>query len=87
MAALATRTKDSGSSESNNITLVFLVPDSSHLTQPLDLVVFGLVKRALRDSATYALNVEELNDALDDALDGLAPDPPVLPQVRSGSPI
>ena len=60
--------------ESKNITMMFLVPHSSHLTQPLDQVVFGLVKRVLRDSATYALNVEELNDALDDVLDGVVPD-------------
>ena len=69
--------------ESKNITMMFLVPHSSHLTQPLDLGVFGLVKRVMRDSTTYALNVEELNDALDDALDGVVPPeaapPPATP--------
>ena len=59
--------------ESKNITMMFLVPHSSHITQPLDLGVFGLVKRVMRDSTTYALNVEELNDALDDALEGVVP--------------
>ena len=49
---------------------MILVPDSSHISQPLDLGIFGLVKRVLRDSATYALNVEELNDALEDVLSG-----------------
>ena len=53
------------------ITMMFLVPHTSHLSQPLDLVTFGLVKRVMRDSATYKLNVEELNDALDDVLDGV----------------
>ena len=59
--------------ESKNITMMFLVSHSSHLAQPLDLGVYGRVKRVLRDSATYALNVEELNDALDDVLDGVVP--------------
>ena len=65
--------------ESKNITMTFLVPHSSHLTQPLDLVTFELVKRVMRDSATYKLNVEELNDALDDVLDGVVPDQAVPP--------
>ena len=33
---------------SKNITLLFLPAHSSHLTQPLDLCTFGLVKRILR---------------------------------------
>ena len=65
--------------ESKNITMMFLVPHSSHLTQPLDLGVFGLVQRVMRDSATYNMNVEELNDALDDVLDGVVPDQAVPP--------
>ena len=45
--------------ESKNITMLFLVPHASHLTQPLDLGIFGRVKVLLRDEATYKISVEE----------------------------
>ena len=54
---------------SKNITMVFLVPHSSHLTQPLDLLIFGRVKNFIRDQDTYAVSLEELDEALDDVLD------------------
>ena len=40
--------------------MTFLVPHSSHLSQPLDLCIFGLVKNIIRNEATYAINVKEL---------------------------
>ena len=55
--------------ESKNITMVFLVPHSSHLTQPLDLYTFGRVKSYIRDQDTYAVSLEEFDEALDDVLD------------------
>ena len=49
--------------------MTFLVPHSSHLTQPLDLGIFGRVKSLIRDEATYAVSLEEFDEALDDVLD------------------
>ena len=46
---------------SKNITLLFIPPHSSHLTQPLDLGTFGLVKRLLRREASYALDANFTN--------------------------
>ena len=60
--------------ESKNITMMFLVPHSSHLTQPLDLCTFGRVKIYIRDQDTYAVSLEEFDEALDDIVDvGNAP--------------
>ena len=55
--------------EAKNITMLFLVPHSSHLTQPLDLGIFGRVKSLVRDEATYAINLEEFDEALDDVVE------------------
>ena len=53
---------------------MFLVPHSSHLTQPLDLCTFGRVKIYTRDQDTYAVSLEEFDEALDDIVDvGNAP--------------
>ena len=46
--------------ESKNITMLFLVPHSSHLTQPLDLGVFGKLKNIMRDEASYSMNIKEM---------------------------
>ena len=48
--------------------MVFLVPHSSHLTQPLDLCVFALVKNTVRNEATYLMKLE--GDDGDEAEEG-----------------
>ena len=45
-----------------NITVVFLPAHSSHLTQPLDLGIFGRVKSILRGNATYSIDRDEDED-------------------------
>ena len=60
--------------ESKNITMLFLVPHTSHLAQPLDLNIFGRVKNLIRDEATYGVSVEEANEALDDIIGDIVPD-------------
>ena len=78
--------------ESKNITMLFLVPHSSYLTQPLDFVTFGRVKNLLRDEATYGVSVEEANEALDDIIGDIVPDenaprrPPPQPSEARRSP-
>ena len=47
---------------SKNITLLFIPAHSSHLTQPLDLGIFCLVKRLLRREASYALDANLTNN-------------------------
>ena len=54
--------------------MLFLVPHSSHLSQPLDLVTFGRVKNMIRDEATYGVSIEEANEALDDIIGDIVPD-------------
>ena len=54
--------------------MLFLVPHSSHLTQPLDLNIFGRVKNLLRDEATNGVSVDEANEALDDIIGDIVPD-------------
>ena len=49
--------------------MLFLVPHSSHLTQPLDLCTFGRVKSYIRDQDTYAVSLEEFDEALDDVVE------------------
>ena len=39
---------------------------SSHLTQPLDLSVFGRLKSLTRDEASYVIRLEELDEAVPD---------------------
>ena len=70
--------------ESKNVTMMFLVPHASHLAQPLDPGIFGRVKTVVRDRASYALNDEELNDALDDNTDQVPQAVPPRPRVESG---
>ena len=45
--------------------MLFLVPHSSHLTQPLDLGVFGRLQNIMRDEAAYSVNVKEMQTPLD----------------------
>ena len=45
--------------------MTFLIPHSSHFSQPLGLGIFGHVKNLIRNEATYTINVKEL--AKDDA--------------------
>ena len=47
-----------------NITLVFLPAHTSHLTQPLDLGVFGRLKNVLRDEAAYSIGIDAVDDAV-----------------------
>ena len=49
-----------------NITVVFLVAHSSHLTHPLDLGGFGRLKSLTRDEASYVMRLEELDEAVPD---------------------
>ena len=49
--------------------MMFLVLHSSHLTQPLDLCTFGRVKSYIRDQDTYAVSLEEFDEALDDVVE------------------
>ena len=37
---------------------------SSHLTQPLDLGIFGLLKSIIRDEASYAMCLDELDETV-----------------------
>ena len=47
-----------------NITVVFLVPHSSHLSQPLDLGIFGWLKSLTRDEASYVVRLDALDEAI-----------------------
>ena len=53
--------------ESKNITPVFLVPHSSHMTQPLDLGIFGRLKSLIRNEASYTIPVQEMDGAAEAA--------------------
>ena len=62
--------------ESKNITPVFLVPHSSHLTQPLDLAVFCRLKGYIMNEASYSIPVQEMvaaEDAWENAEDRVEP--------------
>ena len=52
--------------ESKNIIMMFLVPHSSHLTQPLDLGIFGRLKNIMRDEASYSVNIKEMQTPIDE---------------------
>ena len=47
-----------------NITVVFLVPHSSRLSQPLDQGVFGWLKSLTRDEASYVVRLDALDEAI-----------------------
>ena len=48
----------------HNVTMVVLVPHSSHLTQPLDVGIFWDVKRLMRSSGKYLINLHVLDQAM-----------------------
>ena len=50
--------------ERHNVTMRFLVPHTSHLTQPLDVGIFGRVKNLIRSNSRYVINLRDLDDAL-----------------------
>ena len=50
--------------DTKNITIVFLVPHSSHLSQPLDLGIFGWLKSLTRDEASYVVRLDALDEAI-----------------------
>ena len=52
-----------------HITVTFLVPHTSHLTQPLDLGVFGRVKSILRDEATYAIDLDGVDEMVAESIE------------------
>ena len=62
----------------NGIETAFLPPHSSHMTQPLDVGIFGLVKRLLRSEASYKLDADGVDAAVpeDMAIDLNAADVP-----------
>ena len=57
----------------------FLVAHTSHLTQPLDLGIFGLCKNIMRSRFQYLINLQDLDDAIveeiDDEIQGRPPSP------------
>ena len=54
--------------------MMFFVPHSSHIAQPLDLCTVGRMKSYIRDKDTYAVSLEEFDEALDDVVEvGNAP--------------
>ena len=48
----------------HNVTMVVLVPHSSHMTQPLDVGIFARVKNLIRASGKYRLNLPQLDHEL-----------------------
>ena len=50
--------------ERHNVTMRFLVPHTSHLTQPLDVGIFGRVKNLIRSTSRYVINLRDLDEAL-----------------------
>ena len=48
----------------HNVTVLLLVAHSSHMTQPLDVGIFGLVKNLIREGGKYVINLRVLDRAL-----------------------
>ena len=46
-----------------NIIVVFLVPHSSHVSQALDVGIFGWLKSITRDEASYVVRLDALDEA------------------------
>ena len=44
----------------------FLVSNTSHLTQPLDVVIFGRLKSIIRSNASYTINLANIDRAVAD---------------------
>ena len=47
-----------------NVTMLFLVPHSSHMTQPLDVGIFANVKRLIRSDTKYVIALHDLDRAI-----------------------
>ena len=41
----------------HNVTVVVLVAHTSHMTQPLDVGIFGMVKNLIRQEGKYVINL------------------------------
>ena len=52
--------------EEHRVTMRFLVPHTSHLTQPLDVGIFGWVKYLIRSNASYTVNIRNIDSAAAD---------------------
>ena len=61
------------------IEVRFLVAHTSHLTQPLDLGIFGACKNIMRSRFQYLINLQDLDDAIveeiEDEIHGRPPSP------------
>ena len=44
-----------------NVTVLVLVPHTSHMTQPLDVGIFGMVKNIMRADGKYLINLHDLD--------------------------
>ena len=52
--------------EAHRVTMRFLVPHTSHLTQPLDVGIFGRVKYLIRTNSSYVVNLHNIDRAVAD---------------------
>ena len=52
--------------EERRVKMRFLVPHKSHLTQPLDLGIFGQVKTIIRSNASHVTNLINIDQAVAD---------------------
>ena len=48
----------------HNVTMLFLVPHSSHMTQALDVGIIANVKRHIRSDTKYVINLHDLDRAV-----------------------
>ena len=62
------------------IEVRFLVPHSSHLTQPLDLGIFGLCKNLIRWNSNYVIKMQAIDDVIVDDLDAQTQGRPPSPE-------
>ena len=58
--------------EKNNVKVHFLVPHSSHLTQPLDCLFFKVLKGKLKESQTIYSNLSKRSNRLVHGLSSLS---------------
>ena len=66
--------------EANRIVVRFLVPHSSHLTQPLDLGIFGRCKSILRSDSHYVIQLRDLDDVIVDDIEANRENRPPSPE-------
>ena len=48
----------------HNVTVLFIVPNSSHMTQALDVGVFGRCKNLIRSDTTYRVDLQQLDEVI-----------------------